>query len=97
MITSINGFIIYQSKPWREPIYRNYFLMILLMSNLSIAIIFAFLNDKISLFEFEAISYKNIGISLAITVVALLINFSYNGIVKSLKLNYKVMHEKRVN
>ena len=87
MTSACNGFITYRSKPWRQRIYTNLILTLILIINLAVAIGFAFFNDYVSpAFQFYFINRWSMGICIFINLGALVLNFIYNAVVGAFKL-----------
>lgn len=90
LTTVCNGFIMYRSKPWRERFFHNYLFTLLIIANLTLALVFAFMTTYFeSAFEFQPISNHHMGICIGIMFGALAVNWIYNLVVNYFRLDHK--------
>lgn len=96
IVTAVNGFIVYRSKPWKERFFRNYLFTLLIIANLTVALVFAFMTLELGeVMQFQPISRGYMGICMGILFGSLLLNYAYNLVVSHFKLDHsKIVLEK---
>ena len=92
VIFAFNALFIYSSMPWKQRFYKNILFTILFAVNTILSIVFFFITKSmVTAFEMVEISIVNAGICLGIIMGCVVISFFYNQLIRSLKLDHKIL------
>lgn len=72
----------YIGFPWKQPVYRNYILLFLIIINSVISIVINYVHDKLAkVLGFVIIPFGIVSVMLGISIGATILGFLYNKII----------------
>jgi uncharacterized membrane protein YhaH (DUF805 family) len=81
-------FSLYEGNPWKEPIYKNYLLFVIILINIVFTAFMSFFVPQLKgFFSFTEMSYQAMGIVFGIAMIGGILTLIFNSLVSSLRLH----------